>query len=144
MNEEDVLLPLQKTSVQEAIFQEDTEVHEAPADDPFLAGFEGKPYEEPDLAEIERLAAAKEAEMEEFAYMNGIDPDEFKAEQEFDQEANEFFAYFKESNGREFDFDKDQIPQEVWVQKANGVSVKDAYKESKFDSDFLSGFNSIK
>ncbi|MFC0235497.1 hypothetical protein [Fictibacillus phosphorivorans] len=41
----------------------------------------------------------------------------------------EFFDYFKQSQGKDFDPDNDQIPQEVWELNAQGVPMKYAYME---------------
>lgn len=49
-------------------------------------------------------------------------------EKENEEFAN-FFDYFREANGRDFDASKDQIPQEVWEANANGVPLKYAYME---------------
>lgn len=55
--------------------------------------------------------------------------EEQQKQQQQDQEAQEFFDYFKEANGRQFDSEKDEIPQEVWDMNQNGVPMKYAYME---------------
>jgi predicted ATP-dependent protease len=53
-----------------------------------------------------------------------------KSEQERQNaEYNDFFHYFKGANGRDYDANTDQIPQEVWDIHANGVPLKYAYME---------------
>jgi hypothetical protein len=53
-----------------------------------------------------------------------------KSEQERQNaEYNDFFQYFKNANGRDFDTTTDQIPQEVWDIHANGVPLKYAFME---------------
>ncbi|WHY76071.1 hypothetical protein QNH20_18335 [Neobacillus sp. WH10] len=53
-----------------------------------------------------------------------------KAQQEKQNaEYNEFFDYFKQANGRDFDSNKDQIPETVWQATQNGVPLKFAYME---------------
>lgn len=46
-----------------------------------------------------------------------------------DKEFGEFFDFFKQANGRDFDSKNDQIPQEVWDANKNGVPLKYAYLE---------------
>lgn len=41
----------------------------------------------------------------------------------------EFFEYFQQANGRAFDPNKDQLPQEVWEVHSQGVPLKFAYME---------------
>ncbi|RFU70334.1 hypothetical protein D0469_06965 [Peribacillus saganii] len=51
-----------------------------------------------------------------------------KAEQEkMDAEFNDFFQHFKQANDRDYNPDKDQIPQEVWEAHASGVPLGFAY-----------------
>ena len=53
-----------------------------------------------------------------------------KAQQEKQNaEYNEFFDYFKQANGRDFDSNKDQIPDSVWQATQNGVPLKYAFME---------------
>jgi hypothetical protein len=42
---------------------------------------------------------------------------------------NEFFNYFKEANGRDFNSQSDQIPESVWQATQNGVPLKFAYMQ---------------
>ncbi|WP_394139556.1 hypothetical protein [Cytobacillus oceanisediminis] len=51
--------------------------------------------------------------------------DEAKKSAEF----NEFFEFFKQTNGRDFDTKNDQIPPEVWEANQKGVPLKYAYLE---------------
>jgi hypothetical protein len=53
-----------------------------------------------------------------------------KSEQERQNaEFQDFFQYFKNANGRDFDTNADQIPQEVWDIHAHGVPLKYAFME---------------
>jgi hypothetical protein len=53
-----------------------------------------------------------------------------KAEEEKQNaEYNEFFNYFREANGKDFNPDKDEIPPTVWEATQNGVPLKYAYME---------------
>lgn len=45
------------------------------------------------------------------------------------QEFNEFFDYFRQANGKDFNAQSDEIPQSVWEANANGVPLKFAYME---------------
>jgi hypothetical protein len=44
-------------------------------------------------------------------------------------EFNEFFDYFRQANGKDFNTQSDEIPQSVWEANANGVPLKFAYME---------------
>jgi hypothetical protein len=62
--------------------------------------------------------------------------EEFKAKEKAQQEdeavtseLQDFMDFFKESNERNFDVEKDQLPQEVWEAHAQGVPLKFAYVE---------------
>ncbi|WP_243299136.1 hypothetical protein [Bacillus litorisediminis] len=44
-------------------------------------------------------------------------------------EFQDFFAYFRELNGRDFDSAKDKVPQEVWDLNQKGVPLKFAYMQ---------------
>lgn len=46
-----------------------------------------------------------------------------------EQEFKEFFSYFQQANGRNFDPSKDQIPQEVWDMKEQGMPLKFAFMQ---------------
>jgi hypothetical protein len=51
-----------------------------------------------------------------------------KAEEEkANADYNEFFDYFKQANGRDFNSQSDEIPQNVWDATQNGMSLKSAY-----------------
>lgn len=50
-------------------------------------------------------------------------------EEEKNAEFQDFFQYFKQANGRDFDTNNDQIPTEVWEAHANGVPLRFAYME---------------
>ncbi|MBO0959560.1 hypothetical protein J1P26_07410 [Neobacillus sp. MM2021_6] len=51
-----------------------------------------------------------------------------KAQQEKQNaEYNEFFEHFKQANGRDFDSNKDEIPESVWQATQSGVPLKFAY-----------------
>ena len=50
-------------------------------------------------------------------------------EEKQNAEYNEFFQFFKQVNDRDFDPQKDQIPNEVWQATQNGVPLKFAYME---------------
>ena len=50
-------------------------------------------------------------------------------EQKKNAEFGEFFAYFKQANGRDFNPGQDEIPQEVWAANQNGTPLKYAYME---------------
>jgi hypothetical protein len=53
-----------------------------------------------------------------------------KAEEEKkNAEFGEFFEFFKQANGKDFDPSKDQIPQEVWELNQQGVPMKFAYMQ---------------
>jgi hypothetical protein len=53
-----------------------------------------------------------------------------KAEEEKkNAEFGEFFEYFKQANGKDFDPQNDQIPQEVWEMQAQGVPMKYAFMQ---------------
>jgi hypothetical protein len=120
--------------------------------DYFIAKTYGKDYEiysEGDIAEkyghlgITTLDQFKEAVRFEEMKEKGIDPDEIKkyvnedpdvkAAREWKEQQKknavyeEFFQYFKEENGRDFDTTKDTIPQEVWDSVNKGKSLVDAY-----------------
>lgn len=62
--------------------------------------------------------------------------DQYEAEQKTkqeeaarEQEFKEFFGYFQQANGRNFDPSKDQIPQEVWEMKEQGMPLKFAFMQ---------------
>lgn len=50
-----------------------------------------------------------------------------KAQQE--SELSEFLSYYKQANGRDFDPQKDTIPQEVWKATQNGTPLNFAYMQ---------------
>jgi hypothetical protein len=50
-------------------------------------------------------------------------------EEKKNMEFNDFFTYFKNANGRDFDTNTDQIPAEVWEANKNGVPLKYAFME---------------
>lgn len=50
-------------------------------------------------------------------------------EVEQQKEAGEFFEYFKQTNGRDYDSSKDKIPQEVWEANKQGTPMKYAYMQ---------------
>jgi len=53
-----------------------------------------------------------------------------KAEEEKkNAEYNDFFDYFKQANGRDFNSQTDEIPQSVWEMNANGIPLKYAYMQ---------------
>ncbi|MDF1507626.1 hypothetical protein PZE06_05450 [Robertmurraya sp. DFI.2.37] len=52
-----------------------------------------------------------------------------KQEEKQKEEAQEFFEYFKQVNDRDYNPEKDQIPQEVWQMNAQGVPLKFAYMQ---------------
>lgn len=81
-------------------------------------------YKEQGLPEevIEKLAKVDQIE----AKMNT--EERTKAQQEKQQaEYKEFFNYFKAEHGRDFDAEKDVIPQEVWQMREKGKTLTDAY-----------------
>jgi hypothetical protein len=45
------------------------------------------------------------------------------------EEFKDFLSFFKEANDRDFDAQKDQIPQEVWQAHNSGIPLKYAYLE---------------
>jgi hypothetical protein len=45
------------------------------------------------------------------------------------KEFGEFFEYFKQANGKDFDTKSDEIPQEVWDLNAQGIPLKFAYAQ---------------
>lgn len=51
--------------------------------------------------------------------------DEEKKSAEF----NEFFEFYKQANGKDFDPNKDEIPQEVWDMNQKGTPLKYAFME---------------
>jgi len=51
------------------------------------------------------------------------------AEEKANAEYGEFFQYFKQANGREFNTESDQIPESVWQANQNGVPLKYAFME---------------
>lgn len=51
------------------------------------------------------------------------------AEEKKNAEYQEFFDFFRQTNGKEFVPNEDEIPQEVWDANANGVPLKYAYME---------------
>ncbi|MEH7355076.1 hypothetical protein V7150_16080 [Neobacillus drentensis] len=55
--------------------------------------------------------------------------EETEKKQKQDAESFEFFDYFRQVNGRDFDSNKDQIPDTVWQATQNGVPLKYAYME---------------
>lgn len=50
-------------------------------------------------------------------------------EEKKNAEFQDFFQYFKNANGRDFDTNSDQIPKEVWEAHAQGTPLKYAYME---------------
>ncbi|MEK3853442.1 hypothetical protein [Cytobacillus sp. FSL H8-0458] len=50
-------------------------------------------------------------------------------EQRKNAEFQEFFDYYKQAQGKDFDPNKDQIPPEVWQMNQNGVPLKYAFME---------------
>lgn len=50
-------------------------------------------------------------------------------EEKSNQEFQEFFDYFKQANGRDYNPAKDQIPPEVWEANKNGTPLKYAFME---------------
>lgn len=48
-----------------------------------------------------------------------------------DADFNDFFQYYKQANGREFNASKDPIPKEVWDIVGQGVPLKFAYMEHR-------------
>lgn len=93
------------------------------------------------------VAAQKEAERLAEMQEKGVDPDYLKTLIESDPEVKsarqlladqkqkdadtanrlEFLDYFKESNGRDYDATKDEIPMETWELTLKGVPLKQAY-----------------
>lgn len=55
----------------------------------------------------------------------------------------DFFQYYKEANGKEYDHNNDPIPQEVWQANQNGVPLKYAYMEHQL-SQLQSQMKTIK
>jgi hypothetical protein len=64
---------------------------------------------------------------------------EAKANAEF----SEFFTYFKQANDRDFNADKDEIPQSVWEANHSGVPLKFAYMEHQ-NNQFKSQLQTFK
>jgi hypothetical protein len=53
-----------------------------------------------------------------------------KAEEEKkNAEFNDFFQYFQQANGRDFNAQQDEIPKDVWEANANGVPLRFAYMQ---------------
>lgn len=50
-------------------------------------------------------------------------------EEKQNQEFGEFIQFFKDANGRDFDAEKDKIPNEVWQANEKGIPLKYAYME---------------
>lgn len=51
------------------------------------------------------------------------------SEEKKNAEFNEFFQYFQQANGRDFNAQQDEIPQSVWEANASGVPLMYAYMQ---------------